>query len=441
MNITRGKKQEAQKIVLYGPEGIGKSTFAAQFPEPLFIDTEGSTSNMDVARLDPPGSFTMLLEEIRYVRQHPEACRTLVIDSADWAEQLCITEFCAKKQIAGIEDLGYGKGYVYVSEDFGRMLNLLEEVKKQGINIVITAHAQMRKFEQPDEMGAYDRWELKLQKKNAPMLKEWADMVLFANYKTIVVNVDNQGAAKGKNKAQGGKRVMYTEHHPCWDAKNRHGLPAELSFTYASIAHCIPVAAAGNETGAISAVYSGTGAETKEKPKPAGTAASEKEKTVFDSLNSVSGAGSTEKAAGSVPGNHAAKDAEDLPEKPDGSGIPEAGSAKKADGPDSREGTSQEASAGTVPPEETKKAGHGIPHGLLQLIEANRVTPEDVMRAVESRGYYPKGTPIANYDPAFVDGVLVAAWPKVYAMIKENKQAAGEFLNIPDGEADELPFN
>lgn len=60
MKITRGKRQEAQKIVLYGPEGIGKSTFAAQFPEPLFIDTEGSTANMDVMRFDLPTSFTML---------------------------------------------------------------------------------------------------------------------------------------------------------------------------------------------------------------------------------------------------------------------------------------------------------------------------------------------------------------------------------------------
>ncbi len=383
--------------MLYGPEGIGKSTFAAQFPEPLFIDTEGSTSNMDVARLDPPDSFTMLLEEIRYVRQHPEVCRTLVIDTADWAEQLCIAEFCAKKQIAGIEDLGYGKGYVYVSEDFGKMLNLLEEVKKQGINIVITAHAQMRKFEQPDEMGAYDRWELKLQKKDAPMLKEWADMVLFANYKTIVVNVDNQGAAKGKNKAQGGKRVMYTEHHPCWDAKNRHGLPAELAFTYASIAHCIPEKAAAAEA-AADRQTTGPAAETGARP------------------------------------------ADDR--KPDRTGDKAAPGREKAKDPAPAGGTTKAGNVGMSKSEPTQKTEvPGIPPKLLQLIEANRVTPEDVMRAVESRGYYPKGTPIANYDPAFVDGVLVAAWPKVYAMIKENKQAAGEFLNIPDGEADELPFN
>lgn len=232
MKIIRGKLSGARKVCVYGPEGIGKSTFASHFPDPVFIDTEGSTKDMDVARMEAPSSWQMLMEQVKYVKAHPETCRTLVIDTADWAEMLCTEAVCARSQKSGIEDFGYGKGYVYLTEEFGRLLNLLQELVDIGIHVVINAHAKMRKFEQPDEMGAYDRWELKLQKQTAPLLKEWADMVLFANYKTIVVNVDGQGAQKGKNKAQGGKRVMYTSHHPCWDAKNRYELPEELPFDY-----------------------------------------------------------------------------------------------------------------------------------------------------------------------------------------------------------------
>lgn len=235
MNITRGKIAKAQKVVAYGPEGIGKSTFAAQFPDPVFIDTEGSTTHMDVARLDTPTSWAMLINEIEYIKA-TRPCKTLVLDTADWAETLCTQDLCARNHWNGIEDPGYGKGYIYLGEEFGKMLNKLNDVIEAGINVVITAHAQMRKFEQPDELGAYDRWELKLQKKTAPLLKEWADMVLFANYKTIVVNVDNKGVSKGKNKAQGGQRVMYTAHHPCWDAKNRHNLDEVMPFDYTSIA-------------------------------------------------------------------------------------------------------------------------------------------------------------------------------------------------------------
>jgi GTPase SAR1 family protein len=237
MQIIRGKIESAQKVCVYGPEGIGKSTFAAQFPNALFIDTEGSTKHMDVARLPFPSSWTMLLNQVEYIKKNAETCQTLIIDTADWAEQLCSEHICANAKKDGIEEFGYGKGYVYLAEEFARLLHSLNELIELGINIVITAHAQMRKFEQPDEMGSYDRWEMKLQKKTAPLVKEWADTVLFANYKTYVIKEDEK---KEKGKAQGGKRVMYTTHHPCWDAKNRYDLPDELPFDYSAIAHCIP---------------------------------------------------------------------------------------------------------------------------------------------------------------------------------------------------------
>lgn len=262
MQITQGKIIKSRRIVLYAPEGIGKSTFASHFPDPVFIDTEGSTNSMDVKRLPAPQSWQMLMDEIDYIRRTPDVCQTLVIDTADWAERLCCMELCAKRQINGIEDIPYGKGWVYVSEAFGKMLDKLSDVCNSGVNVVVTAHAQMRKFEQPDEMGAYDRWELKLGNRTRPLLKEWADALLFANYKTFVVNVDQQGAAKGKNKAQGGERVMYTTHHPCWDAKNRDGLPDELPFRYESIAHIIP------SNGSISRSTCDAVDNTPEREKP-----------------------------------------------------------------------------------------------------------------------------------------------------------------------------
>lgn len=232
LKIIQGRMPSALKVVVYGPEGIGKSTFAARFPRPLFIDTEGSTRHMDVARTESPTSWAMLLEQVKCVRDDPSLCATLVVDTADWAEQLCVESICAAKKLAGIEDMGYGKGYVYLAEEFGRLLNLLGEVVAGGVHVVLTAHAMMRKFEQPDELGAYDRWELKLQKKTAPLVKEWSDVLLFANYKTLSVATDSTGK---KFKAQGGRRVVYTAHHPCWDAKNRLGLPEELPLDFGAV--------------------------------------------------------------------------------------------------------------------------------------------------------------------------------------------------------------
>lgn len=230
MNITTGKVPRPQKVVLYGVEGIGKSTFASQFPDPLFSDTEDSTMDLDVKRFDKPTSWTMLLQQADYVKQN-KPCKTYVIDTMDWAENLCKRHLMAQNKWA---DSGndYGNKYIALEKEMGNLLNALSEVIYAGINVVVTAHAKLNKKEEPDEMGAYDRYELKLEKKPAALVKEWADMVLFANYKTTVIT-DSKTNSK---KATGGQRMMFTTHRPAWDAKNRIGLSDELPFDYSQIA-------------------------------------------------------------------------------------------------------------------------------------------------------------------------------------------------------------
>ena len=383
MEIIRGKIPGAKKVVIYGPEGIGKSTFASRFPEPLFIDTEGSTKELDVARTPAPSSWTMLKEQVRYVIGHPEICRTLVIDTIDWAEQLCVEDICTSHQKKGIEDFGYGNGYVYVREEFGRFLNLLNDVVEKGIHVVLTAHAQMRKFEQPDELGAYDRWEMKLGKKTSsqtsPLVKEWADMLLFANYKTYSVAVDDKGK---KHKAQGGKRVMYTQHHPCWDAKNRYGLPDEVDFDYSVIAGII----SGSQA-AASTVPEATPAVQMPSVEP-----------------------STQQSPAPVKQENSGQMAMDL----------------------SGGGTAQ-APAASVPPEASRHELDGrIPKALRDLMAANNVGEWDVEEVVASRGYVPAGTHIWEFDqvnPGIIEGLLVPSWDQVLSMIQQM------------WEKEEIPFN
>lgn len=244
LNITKGKIDRAQKVVIFGPEGIGKTSLAAQFPDPLIVDTEGGTSHMDVRRIDKPQSWEELLAIVREVAATPGICRTLVIDTADWAEQLITSYLCTKYKQNSIESFGYGKGFTYMGEEFSRLLFACDQVIAAGIHVVFTAHAKMRKFEQPDEMGAYDRWEMKLSKQVAPLLKEWCDHLFFCNYQTYVVTSEND-----TKKAQGGKRVMYTTHHPAWDAKTRAKLPDIIDLDYKNIAQIFESkAAAAAET-------------------------------------------------------------------------------------------------------------------------------------------------------------------------------------------------
>ena len=233
--LITGKVEKPQRVVIYGPEGIGKSTLAAAFPEPVFLDTEGGTIHLNVTRFSQPESWEDILGLIVQLGQSEHSFQTLVIDTVDWLERLLIEHICRKSHKDGIEDFGYGKGYTYLSEEFSRFLQSLETLRSRGMHLVMVAHSTIRKFEQPDAAGAYDRYELKLSKQCAPLLKEWCDLLLFVNYFTKVTETD------GRKKAVGGKeRRIYTAHCAAFDAKNRHGLDDVLLMEFAAIAHVFP---------------------------------------------------------------------------------------------------------------------------------------------------------------------------------------------------------
>lgn len=380
MKITKGKRARAQKVVIYGTEGIGKSSLASQFPEPLFIDTEGSTDNMDVARLDKPTSWIMLNNQIAFIKANPTVCKTLVIDTIDWAESLCVDNLCAMHGKKGIEDFGYGNGYVYAKEEMGRFLNKLQDLIEIGINVVLTAHAQIRKFELPDEMGSYDKYELKLGKKTssqtAPLVKEWADLLLFCNYKTYLVSQEKST----KKKAQGNQRVMYTEHNPAWDAKNRHGLPSELPLDYSSIAYIFKTEEKEEVKKTIQTEFKDEKKEQLqfEQPKYNGDLEAPKiEKTQEEKI--MDNFGDIVKEVENTP-------VEDL-----------------------------------VNPF-TAKPDY-IPQPLWDLMQQDNITEEDIQLVTESKGYFPKGTPMSVYnEQGYLTGYIIPKWEGLKQLLKQIKQ-------------------
>lgn len=223
LNITRGRIEAAVRATIYGDEGIGKTTLATQFPAPLVLDTEDGTHHLDVARVSVHDWKTLTLA-VTELAVNPQGFKTVVIDSADWAEKL-LTEWLLKTSgKKSIEDFGFGKGYVMLAEHWTRFLASCDVLVGQGIHVVFVAHAMVKRTSPPDQTDGYDRFELKLTKQVSPLLREWCDLLLFCNYRTKVVEGND-----GRLKATGGKeRVMYAEHTAAFDAKNRFQLPAEM---------------------------------------------------------------------------------------------------------------------------------------------------------------------------------------------------------------------
>jgi len=231
LNIQRGRRHTPVRAVIYGTEGIGKSTLAAAFPSPVILDTEEGTHHLDVARVSI-GSWDELRSAVAEIGSKPSEFRTVVIDSADWAERLLIESLLVEHKQKSIEGFGFGKGYTILAEGFGRFLTQCDALIGVGLNVAFVAHSKVQRTSPPDMADGFDRYELKLTKQTAPLLKEWCDLLCFCNYKTTV----SEGS-DGRKKATGGKRrLMHLERAAAWDAKNRYGLDAELPMTIDSLA-------------------------------------------------------------------------------------------------------------------------------------------------------------------------------------------------------------
>ena len=362
--ITMEPTAKAIKFVVYGCEGIGKTTLASKLPNVIFIDTEGSTDHMAVPRYPRPQSWAELLDMVQDAKNQPKL-GTLVIDTLDWADTLCADGLCKKKQWSSIEDAGYGKGYVMLGEEFGRLLNALNELYAMGVNVGFTAHAQLRKIEKPEETGAYDHWEMKCSKKVAPLVREWCDLMLFCNYDAVVIH----GASKmDANKITGNKRVMYANHQPTFDAKNRFGLPDKMDLGYEPLRAVFERNRVGMSLDQVQQTF---------HPEEKAEAQQEPPK----------------RSSGRPP----MKQPETAPEE-----LPDTPFTGPAEGP-----------AVT----ETADPLDKIDQKLASLMRANGVTYEELQGAVNSKGYFPADMPIEFYDKDFIDGWCIAMWDKVLQLI------------------------
>lgn len=229
-SVIRGKLQQPTRSVLYGPEGVGKSTFGAGAPSPIFLGAEDGTGQLDVARFPQPDSFEDALEALRTLVRETHDFQTLVVDTVDWLEPLIWRHICARDKQANIEDYGYGKGYVVALDEWRRFLAGLEAVRRaKRMHLVLIAHAWIKPFKNPAG-DDFDRYELKVHAKAGGLLKEWADSVLFANYETFAKKDEKTKRVKGIST---GARLLYTQRTAAYDAKNRYSLPEELPLSWA----------------------------------------------------------------------------------------------------------------------------------------------------------------------------------------------------------------
>lgn len=237
--IVTGKQRRPPRVVVYGPEGIGKSTFGDSCPDPVFLQTEDGLGELEAARLPLAASYAQFVEQLGAVCGQEHEFKTLVVDTLDWLEKLVWADVCRKESKQSIEEIPYGKGYKLALQQWKEVLAGLDYARNErGMNVVLLAHAKVERFEDPESQG-YDRYTLRLHKDADATVREWSDAVLFATRKQRVEKVGtgfNERTIARPIGADGGERVLRVVGGPACTAKNRYGLAGEIPLSWRAFA-------------------------------------------------------------------------------------------------------------------------------------------------------------------------------------------------------------
>jgi hypothetical protein len=227
------------RIVLYGTHGIGKSTFAAQAPNPVFIQTEEGLDAINVTAFPLCQSYEEIIDAIGSLAQEDHDFGTVVIDSADWAEQLVHKRVAKDNNVATIDAIGYGRGYKAATDYWKQILEGLDHLRSdKNMQVILLAHTQVKRFDDP-LADPYDRYQLDLHHGSASLISEWCDILMFANQQYSTVKSDVGFNQKVTRAVGSGNRVLYTQERPGWQAKSRWPLPDQLPLEYAKFAEAL----------------------------------------------------------------------------------------------------------------------------------------------------------------------------------------------------------
>lgn len=227
--ITSGKLDKPIRVMIHGGEGVGKSTFAADTPSPVFLCSEDGTATLDVHRFPEPRTFEEALEALDVLELEDHKFQTAVIDTVDWLEPLIWNHVCRINGKPDLEAFGYGKGYTAALEAWRVLFHRLDVIReKRKMGVVLVGHSEVKKFQNP-EGEDYDRFQIAINRRAAELAKQWVDAVLFASYEQATYKTTS-GSTKGVGT---GARVLRTSARPAFEAKNRYALPYELPLSWA----------------------------------------------------------------------------------------------------------------------------------------------------------------------------------------------------------------
>lgn len=238
--IRIAQPTEALRVLLYGPEGVGKTSFGASAEDPVFFAADSGLVQLGPVPHVSPETWPELLATVRRFAREKHRFRSFVFDTLNWIQPMivaycCERDYMPQKRVtmnAGrpyIEGYGYGKGWEVVQQEWLSLQAELEHAFKRGINIVLLAHADVQK-EKNVEGADYGIIAPAINKLASNMFRQWVDLVGFAYYETKVIDA---GSERQRAKAVAtGRRLFSTRTEGAHYAKSRFTLPEEMPLSW-----------------------------------------------------------------------------------------------------------------------------------------------------------------------------------------------------------------
>ena len=234
-SVISGKAKKPRRILLYGIEGIGKSTFAASAPKPIGIPTEHGLDDIGMDRYPVATSWSAVQGTLMELHREKHDYKTIEVASPDWLERLMHAAVCRENNDKSLGEIDYGKGPGMAAVHWQWFLGALQQLRdERNMGIVVVAHSTTIKYAEPGS-SSYARFAPALHSTASNMVRQWADEVLFANYRSYTVEEDSGFNKKRQIATGNGERVMFTQERPAFFAKNRLGLPPEMPLSFDSL--------------------------------------------------------------------------------------------------------------------------------------------------------------------------------------------------------------
>lgn len=239
-SITTKSRPKPPRMTIYGVAGVGKTSFAASAPSPIFMQTEDGLSSIDAPTFGLLKTYDEAMEAIGVLYNEEHDFKTVILDSLDWMEPIVSAKVCKENGWANLETPGYGKGHVAALDAWRLILDGLNALRDdRGMAVVMIAHSDIKKFDAPDTDG-YSRYVLKLNPKLAAVVSEASDIIGFVNYRTSIVKTDGGFGKKTIRGVGAGERVLHLEERPGFIAKQRYDLPESIPLLWDTLAAGIP---------------------------------------------------------------------------------------------------------------------------------------------------------------------------------------------------------